>query len=80
MVVRPELSALSVNSAPKLNQSAVLAKTLKFGSNTAPPYADTSADSAFVDSELTSPGSELRASWVSIKLLKIIAISHFCWL
>jgi hypothetical protein len=53
MVVRPELSALSVNSAPKLKQSAVLAKTLKVGSNTGPAYADASADSAFVDSEMT---------------------------
>lgn len=53
MVVRPELSALSVNSAPKLNQSAVLAKTLKVWSNTGPPYADASADSAFVGSDLT---------------------------
>ena len=50
MVVRPELSALPVDSAPKLNQSAVLAKTLKFGSNTALPYANASADSAFVGS------------------------------
>ena len=65
MVVRPELSALSVNSAPKLNQSAVLAKTLKFGSNTGSPYADGSADSAFVDYELTSPGSKPRVSWVN---------------
>lgn len=48
MVVRPELSALSVYSAPKLNQSAVLAKTLKFGSNNALPYTDASADAAFV--------------------------------
>jgi len=65
MVVRPELSALPVDSAPKLNQSAVLAKTLKFGSNTALPYADTSADSAFVGYDLTSPGSEPRVSCVN---------------
>ena len=58
MVVRPELSALSVNSAPKLNQSAVLAKTLEFGSNSGLCYADGSADFAFAGSDLTLPGSE----------------------
>ena len=65
MVVRPELSALSVNSAPKLNQSAVLVKTLKFKSNAALSYADASADAAFVGSDLTSSGSDHRVSRVN---------------